>query len=124
MIKNDRLNEMQLQEDVPIQPFPSLLLLEKMQKLRIQGYSQERVEEMCKPKPMDREWLEQELMERQEKELRRLAKLNPRPKKRRKQGRLKMEEVDGVPVIHISPVDLPEDKRMATQLVQIISAGT
>jgi hypothetical protein len=74
------------------------------------GLSEEEAEELCRPKKVDMEAVMEQIKAFQEKELKRLAKLNPKPKK---QGKLELEEVDGLPVI--SPVDLPVDKKwMAT----------
>ena len=107
--KNDSMIEINGgTEDAP-NLIPNLLQLEKMQKLMIEGYSREEVEKMCEPKPVDLEAVMEEIMVWQEKELRRLAKRNQKPKKCAKKS--KLEEIDGLPVIHFRPVDLREDRR-------------
>jgi hypothetical protein len=112
MNKNARFDEEAKEVMTSLSSVPSLIQLEKMQRLRIQGYSREEAERLSKPKEMDMEEVLQRIMVWQEKELRRLAKLSPKPKKCAKEPRI--EEVDGLPVIHLSPVDPRANKKMAT----------
>lgn len=111
MIKNNPLHKVIKLPKLALtpDPIPSLLQLQKMQNLRIQGYTEDEAEELCRPEEVDQEQIVQELMKWQERELRRLAKLSP---KRKKLSRHRMEDVDGVPVVHISPVDLAETKHL------------
>jgi hypothetical protein len=75
------------------------------------GLSEKEAEEMCKPKEMDVEKMMDDVMEMQRKELRNLAKLNPKRKKQPKPNKLG----DDVTEIQISAVDLSKDKKwMAT----------
>lgn len=113
MNKNTPSNESGATEVAPsLDRIPSLVLLEKMQKLRIQGYGEQEVEKMCKPREVDMDEVMQSIMVWQEKELRRLAKLSPKRKL------VKLRRTDDFPdltEIKISPVDLRSDlKWMAT----------
>jgi hypothetical protein len=119
MNKNNSTHK--LAEPEPAHHFPSLVLLEKMQRLRIQGYTEEEAERLCKPKEPSLDEVLERFMKGQERELRRLAKLYP---KHTKQARQMMEEVDGLPVVRLNPVDLPKEERMAAEVNMCINHET
>jgi hypothetical protein len=119
MNKNNSTHK--LAEPEPAHHPPSLLLLEKMQRLRIQGYTEEEAERLCKPKEPSLDEVMERLMKWQERELRRLAKLYPT---QTKQARQRMEEVDGLPVVRLNPVDLPKEGRRAADVNVCINHET
>ena len=113
MIRKDPASETHEAPDVSnTHTIPSLVLLEKMQRLRIQGYSKEEAERLCKPKEVDIDEVMERIMKFQKGELRRLAKLSPKRKL------VKPKRTDDFPdltEIKISAVDLrPDLKWMAT----------
>jgi hypothetical protein len=113
MIKNDRWNTIDGAPEVAPahDPTPSLLQLEKMQRLRIQGYTEEKAERLCKPKEVDMDEVMERIMVCQERELRRLAKLNPKKKPVKPR---KTDDFPDLTEIKISAVDLRPDLKWMT----------
>ncbi len=82
----------------PVFPGSFLRYQKKMMELMRQGYTREQAEKMCQPKEIDMEKVEQEVMEWQVKELRRLAKLSPKGKKTPKVSKTKSEEKEEIEI--------------------------
>lgn len=113
MNKNDSLHKVANQPKAVVTPdhIPSLLQLQMTQKLRMQGYSVEEADELCRAKEMDLEAVMRQIMVWEERELRRLAKLNPKLKQTPRPQKVEDDKTE----MQISDVDLrPDLKWMAT----------